>query len=111
MMKLFINDDETATVTCPECQKTRIMDISRYMEADRLKIKCPCGHAFSVMIEKRRKFRKETHLPGIYRHSTVSALSRTKEYTGQMAVLDISFSGMRLKLDAQPRFTVGDISP
>jgi hypothetical protein len=108
-VKIYINDDNTATFVCPKCQKTGIKDLTKYLQrkkTNRLKARCGCGHSYEVFLEKRKKFRKETDLIGSYKY--IPDNSNTPDYTGSMSVKDISFSGIRIKLQMMPRFKVGD---
>jgi len=106
---IYINDDNTATFVCPKCQKTGIKDLTEYLQrkkSSRLKARCGCGHSYEVFLEKRKKFRKQTDLLGSYKY--FSDNSNTPDHVGSMSVKDISFSGIRIKLQMMPRFKVGD---
>jgi len=108
--KIFLNSDQTATFVCPKCRKTRIVDVSSYLTHKniiRLRAKCPCGHVYKVFIDIRKKFRKETHLSGTYKYGPNDSIS--KEYTGEITIENLSYSGLRIKLQAMPRFKVDDI--
>jgi len=109
MVKIYINEDNTAVFICPECQKTSVKDVTKYAALNiipRLKAKCTCGHSYEVFLEKRKKFRKLTDLPGTYKY--IPEDSSTQEYTGTMFVKDMSYTGLRIKLQLMPRFKVGD---
>jgi len=111
-VKVFVNSDNTATLMCPNCQKTRIVDVSKYMRPDapsKLKAKCKCGHSYAVSLEKRKYFRKETQLEGIYRYTVSNSVVSSAEVQGRLMVVNISKTGMRLKLNSMPRFQVGDL--
>ena len=108
--KIFLNSDQTATFVCPKCRKTRLVDVSPYLAHKnmiRLKAKCPCGHIYKVFIDIRKKFRKLTRLLGTYKCGPNESLS--KEYTGELTVENLSYSGLRIKLQTMPRFKVDDI--
>ena len=111
IVRTFISSDNTAAITCPECQKTIIKDVSQYAEADnmiKLKAKCPCGYAFTVVLERRKQYRKATELPGTYLYTPSHGASKSAQHWGAMTVTDISRTGIRMKLNVQPRFQVGD---
>ncbi len=108
-VNVYVNDDNTATFVCPECQKTGIKDLTKFIQnknATRLKARCSCGHSYEVFLEKRKKFRKQANLPGTYKFSSYN--SESQEHIGTMTVKDISYSGLRIKLQLMPRFKVGD---
>ena len=107
--KIYINDDNKATFVCPKCNKTTVKDLTGYLrhkKTTRLKARCGCGHAYEVFLEKRKKFRKQADLPGSYKFSAMN--SNIYEHIGAMTVKDISYSGLRIKLQMMPRFKVGD---
>ena len=110
MVKIYINEDNTAVFICPECQKTSVKDVTKYASLNiipRLKAKCTCGHSYEVFLEKRKKFRKLTDLTGTYKY--IPEDTSTQEYTGTMFVKDMSYTGLRIKLQLMPRFKVGDM--
>jgi hypothetical protein len=110
-IKAYINTDQTATFICPQCQKPRIMDVSKYVHRaaqTKLKVTCTCGHQYIAYLEKRKKFRKQTHLDGIYRYTIKTPDNKISEGASKITVTDISFSGLRVKVHAPPRFAVGD---
>lgn len=106
---IYINDDNTATFVCPKCRKTGVKDLTEYLQrkkSNRLKARCGCGHSYEVFLEKRKKFRKQTDLIGSYQY--IPENSNTPDHTGSMSVKNLSFSGLRIKLQMMPRFKVGD---
>jgi hypothetical protein len=61
--------DGNAMFVCPECFKAKTVDVSK--QADKggsLKVncKCPCGHSYTVMLDKRKHDRVVITLPGIF---------------------------------------------
>ncbi len=113
-VKIYVNDDNTATFECPKCHKIGIKDLTKYIQrknATRLKARCACGHSYEVFLEKRKKFRKQTDLLGSYKYNPNISTdnSNTQDHMGSMTVKDISFSGIRIKLPMAPRFKVGDM--
>jgi hypothetical protein len=110
-IKAYINADQTATFICPQCQKPQIMDVSKYVPRaaqTKLKVKCGCGHQYIAYLEKRKKFRKQTNLDGIYKYTFKTPDNKLSEGIGKMTVTNISFTGLRIKLHSPPRFAVGD---
>lgn len=108
-IKIYVNEDNTGTFVCPKCQKTKVKDLSRYMQnktAVRLKARCSCGHSYGVFLEKRKKFRKPANLPGNYRSCAIDA--DPQDTAGTLTVKDLSYSGLRIQLEVPPRFGVGD---
>jgi hypothetical protein len=110
-IKAYINSDQTATFVCPQCHKPSIKDVSKYIARNtetKLKVTCGCGHQYAAYLEKRKKFRKETNLDGIYKFTIKDPDNNIAEGVGKMTVTNISFSGLRVKVHSTPRFAVGD---
>jgi hypothetical protein len=94
--KIYITSDNKAVIKCPACGKSKTMEAAKYKDMDKAvkgNIKCPCGHSFSFILERRRFYRKETRLSG--RYMVVAPFSR--KTIGAMIVTDISKSGLRIK--------------
>ncbi|MFH2220393.1 MAG: hypothetical protein ABII68_12145 [Pseudomonadota bacterium] len=104
--EVTVNSENMAIITCPKCSKTTPVDMSKYMKLEqviRFNAKCGCGHAYTVIICKRDKIRKNTSLTGTYTN-----LSPGKEgQKGQLTVLDVSRSGLKTKI-SQLRIKVKD---
>ena len=72
---------------------------------DRVKVKCKrCGHQYRVVIERRGQYRKIVNLPGTY----TAVVDGRQADTGYMKVIDLSRSGLKMKLNDNPAFAVGD---
>ena len=102
--KAFIAKDNTATFVCPECQKSKTADVSKYKHIEtavRVKFKCPCGHSYSVLLERRKHIRKHLNLSGIF-------INKKNSERGNMTVTDLSRSGLRLKLNFSQDLKPGD---
>ena len=109
--KVFVSQDNTATLICPSCGKFKTVDVAKYVnraEPVKIKVRCSCGHEFSIFLERRQQFRKETSIDGFYTCSSRHTAPYTGHISGKMTVVDISRTGLRLKLNTMPRFTVGD---
>ena len=89
--KVFLNQSGKASFSCPECGKTRQMDVSKFKNIGKevkLKVTCACKHKFPVILERRQYIRKQVALKGkIY-------LSDGQYH---VQVINISRYGMRIK--------------
>ena len=104
--KIFVNVENLAAFKCPECGLTRTEDMTPHQSLGKTintKCNCKCGHTFfvTVIMEKRKYYRKETNLPGEF--STL-----TSKAAGLMTVKNISLSGLRFKLNESKELKVGD---
>ncbi len=105
--KVYISSQQMATFVCPKCSRSKTVNVSKYAHLDKLikvKVKCPCGHAYTSILEKRKQYRKETHLSGTYVHF----LDGRPANRGLMTVKDISANGMKLKLNVELICDAGD---
>ncbi len=108
MEKVYITSKQMATFSCPKCQKSKTVDFSQYANLDKIvkvNVKCPCGHAFTSILEKRKKYRKETNLHGTY----TRIVNGEEAGGGLMRVVDLSISGMKLKIGGDHDCEAGDL--
>jgi len=107
-LKVFVTSDQTITFTCPACQQPRMVKVADHKElekADKLRVTCRyCGHKYPVSIERRRQYRKPVNFPGTYTHY----VNGKPLDTGSMQVVDLSRTGLKLKMNKRGRFGQGD---
>jgi hypothetical protein len=105
--KVFLSEKNTAKLICIACNRSYEADMSAYLNypnTAKIKAKCKCGHTWSVVLEKRRYFRKRVKLAGTYKyHITGKTISE-----GMMTVLDLSRKGLRMKIHGQHNLKDGD---
>ncbi len=112
--KIFLTKNAEAVVLCPECGKTKMMNFDRFLDIDKeikLKVTCKCSHVFSVILERRKYFRKQVDLKG-------GLINGNENYS--ISIIDISRTGLKLRtkeaLDLNPddkvviEFTLDDAS-
>ena len=97
--KVYLTSKQMATFSCPQCARSKTLD-----KMITVNVKCPCGHAYKAILEKRKKYRKDTNLPGTYIHF-IDGQPRDR---GLMTVKDLSTSGMKLQLNVKQNFAIGD---
>ena len=106
--KVYMSSTKMATFVCPKCHKSKTVNVSKYADLDKkvkVSVRCPCGHAYISLLEKRKRYRKETNLPGSY-----SRFINGKQMDGGlMIVRDLSTIGMKLQIDADNDLVVGDV--
>jgi hypothetical protein len=105
--KVFITSQQMATFVCPKCSRSKTVNVSKYANLDKLikvNVKCPCGHAYTSILEKRKRYRKETNLPGGYIHIAEGRPVNR----GLMTVTDVSATGLKLKLNVSQNCAIGD---
>jgi len=103
VQKIYLNKHDDGTIVCPECEKSKIMNLATYKTSHvPIKVKCGCGCLFKIIIESRKFYRKETHLLGEYK-------DRKTNDTGSIIVNDLSITGLCFKTNLSNRINVGDI--
>ena len=106
--KVYVTSKQMATFICPQCQKSKTVDVSKYASLDKIvkvKVSCPCGYRYTSILEKRKKYRKETNLPGTF----VRLVDGRRVGGGLMNVKDLSTSGLKINTSAQHNCAVGDV--
>ena len=106
--KVYMSSTKMATFVCPKCHKSKTVNVSKYADLDKkvkVNVKCPCGYAYTSILEKRKKFRKETNLPGSYRRLINGKLMDSR----LLIVKDLSSIGMKLQIDADNNCDIGDV--
>jgi hypothetical protein len=106
--KIYISNTKITTFVCPKCHKSKTVNVSKYVDLDKkvkVNVRCPCGHTFSSILEKRKRYRRKTNLPGSY----FRMLDGKKLDGGLMIVRDLSIIGMKLEIDADSNCGIGDV--
>ena len=106
--KVYVTSKQMATFICPLCQKSKTVNVSKYASLDKMvkvKVTCPCGYGYTSMLEKRKKYRKATNLPGSFVHLVEGRPARG----GLMKVKDLSTSGLKIHVNTEHHCAVGDI--
>lgn len=102
VQKVFMNKNNMATFSCPECGKTRQMDVSKFRHIEKkikLNYTCICKHKFSVILERRQSVRHKISLKG----HIIKGLKKSA-----ILVVDISRFGLKIKCIEQLELKVGE---
>ena len=106
--KVYITSKQMATFICPKCERSKTVNVSSYVNIDKMvkvKVKCPCGYAYTSLLEKRKKYRKVTNLHGSY----IRIVDGKAVGSGLMSVKDLSTTGMKLHINGNHGCEVGDV--
>ena len=113
--KVYMTGDGTVTVICPQCHKSKIINPSENKKTDNiamLECECECGHSYAVMLEQRKFYRKGTNLPGVYIYKKTNLpgtyTREDRDGRGLITVINISRSGLKICLNMEPDFNLGD---
>ena len=108
MQKAFVSSTNKVTFSCPMCRHTRTVDVTKYKsleKAVKIKVHCPCGNAYPVMLERRKQFRKTVSLPGNF----TRIYNGRRAGNGSMVVKDVSRNGLLIRVSDATHMNVGDI--
>ena len=87
--KAFVREDGTTVLKCPFCRHARTVSVEKIKDKKKvIKVKCSCQKSYSVSLELRKMYRKDTNLKGSYVN-----LSQKNE-SGIMIVKDVSMGGI-----------------
>ncbi len=93
---VHINKSNEATFTCPNCIKTKTVDVSKYIRCNNrtnVKSTCICGCSWTSILENRKRYRMAVNLPCIC--SQMGARGTPGGIV--MRVVDLSSSGLKIK--------------
>jgi hypothetical protein len=84
------------------------VDVSKFIYTNKtvkINATCSCGNKWALELEKRRLYRKSVNLSGTY------GLVREGKVVdrGGMKVVDLSFNGVKMKLNVEREFQPGDL--
>ncbi len=105
--RTFITKDDKATFKCPKCNKVQLKDVSQFKDVNRavikVKVKCPCGNIYKMLLERRREVRKQVNFVGNY-----TAIEKDMDIQGRMTIVDMSRSGLRFQTHLPQQFEIGE---
>jgi predicted RNA-binding Zn-ribbon protein involved in translation (DUF1610 family) len=88
--KIHVRENNTATLVCPNCGTVKHFDADRFRNHPHtFSVRCRCQQVFSVLIDFRRYYRKQTNLYGTY-----VILSKGGVGGGLIHITNISRGGM-----------------
>ena len=101
--KVYVSEDNTAVIICESCgRQKRLVRIGDEYSGRPVRVHCTCGSVFFILLERRRYFRKNVDLPGLY-------LKPPQSGEKEMFVRDISLGGLRFETVEDNDLREGDI--
>jgi len=90
MIKVYVRENNIATIVCPKCRSAKHFDAGKYRhQRHKFSVRCRCQHVFTVQLDFRRNFRKQTSL-----HGTYEVLSKGAHGGGIIHITNISRGGL-----------------
>lgn len=103
-IKVFTNQENCITFTCPSCSKPASIKVdSLKNKISPLKVRCACKTIFSLDIDYRRFYRKQTNLSGMYR--SIQPRSNREE---DILIVNISMQGIGFRVFTGQKIKPGD---
>jgi len=103
-VKTFVRDNNTATVICPACNRVKLISAEPYRNKKHvIQARCACGEIFTLRLDFRRHYRKQTSLPGTY-----SVITPGKPGGGVMHIRNISRVGLGFTVSGRHNLLIGD---
>ena len=66
-VKVHVRENNSATLVCPYCRTVKHFDAERYRNQRHIfSVRCRCNQVFSILLDFRRHYRKQTSLHGTY---------------------------------------------
>lgn len=96
--RVIISSLDTARLTCPECRRTKILQLSEYKlikRITRVKYTCRCGHTYLAVLEKRSGKDKNTNLAGTF------SVQNGKRCAGKMVIQKLNSEGLTLRTNLE----------
>ena len=108
MQTAQVSNKVTAVFRCSKCRRTEVADITNYINLEKnvsFNVNCLCGHGYTAILEKRKQHRKKTNLPGTF----IQIIDEKEAYRGTMTVCDLSLSGVKLMINGEHFFSIGEL--
>ena len=103
-VKAFVRADDTVTIVCPVCKLPKNAAVGAFRNKSHyLKVRCPCSEVFTVHLDFRQHYRKQTDLPGSFKSINPPGMA------GEIQIKDISVSGIGFTLSSLQTVAKGNI--
>lgn len=104
VQKVYVNPEGKAVMKCPACDAVKSADVSRLKSTGQhvIKVRCTCQKVFTVGLEFRKAYRKDTKLAGEYQ------LMTGEKSNGKLMVLNVSKGGVGAQIVGMNRCRIGD---
>jgi len=102
--RVRITSLDTARLTCPQCSRSKTIQLSEYKLIKRLtrvKYTCSCGNTYIAVLEKKSGPGKETCLAGTF------AAKGNLRCAGKMVIKRLNSSGLTLKTNLEQKLLPG----
>jgi len=104
IQKVYVNQEGLAVMKCPSCEAVKSAPVGNLRSSANhvIKVRCTCQQIFTVKLEFRRAYRKETRLAGEFQHLPSNRVS------GKLTVVNVSKGGIGAQIIGMNRCRIGD---
>lgn len=103
--EVFVNQDNMALLHCPHCGKMKHVSVAKFKNIKHsLQVKCSCGKTFSVNLNFRKRYRKDTDLIANFKNT-----SSPGNGGGSCRIVNVSLGGLGLRVEEAGSVEPGDI--
>jgi predicted RNA-binding Zn-ribbon protein involved in translation (DUF1610 family) len=103
-VRVYINRDHEGEIVCPNCGRERTIHVSKHrILKNPVRVKCHCGHSFSVSLEYRRYHRKKVNIPGKLLDPS------SKKEIDDVIITSLSVAGVGFEVKSFNYIKVGDV--
>ncbi|MDH3329446.1 MAG: PilZ domain-containing protein [Desulfobulbaceae bacterium] len=103
-IKVFVNQENCITFTCPACSKPASIKVeSLKKKISPLKVRCACKTIFSLDIDFRRFYRKQTNISGTYRSIQPHSIRED-----DVLIVNLSREGIGFRVFTGQKIKTGD---
>ncbi len=101
-LKVYVTRDNLALIRCSECNRQKTIEAGQFRDLTKtIMVKCSCGFAFPILLEKRKHYRKLVNFIGRYHTDDGSEASRP------VVIEDISRTGIRFRTNTKNELPEG----
>lgn len=103
VQKVYVNHEEVGVMKCPACEAVKSANVGALKSGQHVvKVRCNCQKVFTVSLEFRKSYRKETKLAGDYQQ-----LSSGRK-VGKLMVVNVSKNGIGAQIIGVNSCRIGD---
>lgn len=104
LVKVYINQGNEGEIICPLCDKTRSVNVTNQRIPKKpIKVKCTCGHTFTIVLEYRKYHRKTVSIPGKLLDVD------SKDEVAEILITSVSVTGVGFELTGITRVNLEDV--
>ncbi|RJX25458.1 MAG: hypothetical protein C4531_17350 [Desulfurivibrio sp.] len=108
--EVFVNQEDMALFNCPHCGAMKHVSVAKFKNKKHsLQVKCVCGQMFSVDLNFRKRYRKQTDLEGFFcKAASLGKSADTSKMPRNCKVVNVSLGGMGIRHTSGQKIAVGD---